>query len=136
MDHTNYPASYTRDVLKAAKTIAVVGIQRQPAPPQPRCRPLPAGHAATGSCRSIPGLAGQVLLGETVYASLYDIPVPIDMVDIFRRSEDAGGVIDEAIAIGAKSVWMQIGVRDAAAAARAELAGLRVVMNRCPKIEL
>jgi predicted CoA-binding protein len=82
-----------------------------------------------------PGVAGQEILGETVRASLGEIDEPVDMVDIFRNSEAAGPITDEAIEIGAKIVWMQLGVRNDEAAARAEKAGLTVVMNRCPKIE-
>lgn len=82
-----------------------------------------------------PGLAGQTILGQTVVASLADISPPVDMVDIFRASDAAGAVVDEAIAHGAGAVWMQLGVIDSAAASRAEAAGLKAVMNRCPKIE-
>jgi predicted CoA-binding protein len=82
-----------------------------------------------------PQVAGQEILGEKVYAELSEIPVPVDMVDIFRRSDAAGPIVEDAIKIGAKVVWMQLGVRNDIAAARAEQAGLRVVMNRCPKIE-
>ena len=82
-----------------------------------------------------PGQAGQVALGETVVASLAEAG-PVDMVDIFRRSEEAGAVVDDAIRCGAKVVWMQLGVVDEAAADRARAAGLKVVMDRCPAIEI
>ena len=81
-----------------------------------------------------PGLAGQEIQGRRVVASLAEAG-PLDMVDIFRRSEEAGAVADEAVRLGAKSVWMQLGVRDAAAAARAEAQGVTVVMDTCPVIE-
>ena len=83
-----------------------------------------------------PGLAGQKLHGAEVVASLRDIADPIDMVDIFRNSHDAGGAIDEAIEVGAKSAWTQLDVINEPAAMRAEAAGLKVVMDRCPKIEI
>src|SRR3984885_12107510 len=82
-----------------------------------------------------PGTAGNDLLGERIYANLRDIPDRIDMVDVFRASDAVGPIVDDAIAIGAKVVWMQLGVRNDAAAAKAEAAGIEVVMNRCPKIE-
>ncbi|MGE0253910.1 MAG: CoA-binding protein [Alphaproteobacteria bacterium] len=82
-----------------------------------------------------PREAGKPILGETAYAKLADIPVKVDMVDIFRRAEDVPPIVDEAIAIGAKVVWMQLGIRHDEAARKAEEAGLTVIMDRCPKIE-
>jgi len=82
-----------------------------------------------------PAAAGQQILGETVRASLSEITEPVDMVDVFRRADQVGPVVDEAVALGAKVLWMQLGVRNDEAAARAEAAGLQVVMDRCPKIE-
>jgi predicted CoA-binding protein len=81
-------------------------------------------------------LEGKELLGQKVYASLSSIPEPIDMVDIFRNSEAVPPIVDEAIAIGAKSIWMQVGVMNEEAAQKAKDAGMDVVMNACPKIEI
>ena len=123
-----------RDILASVKTIALVGWSPNPDRPSHRV----AAFLAARGYRVIPvnpGQAGQQALGETVVASLADAG-QFDMVDIFRRSEEAGGVVDAAIAAGAKVVWMQLGVVDEAAAARARQAGLRVVMNRCPAIEI
>ena len=83
-----------------------------------------------------PGLAGQTLLGEMVWATLADVPDAVDMVDVFRASDQVGPVADGAVAIGARVLWMQLGVTNAAAADRARAAGLVVVEDRCPKIEL
>ncbi|HWB50673.1 MAG TPA: CoA-binding protein [Stellaceae bacterium] len=135
MDHSAYPDSYLREILEGARTIAVVGASPRPHRPSHGVMRFLQRHGY----RAIPVnpfAAGSDILGERVHARLADIAVPVDMVDIFRRSEMAGGVVDEAIAIGAKSVWMQLDVRDGDAAARAEASGLKVVIDRCPAIEI
>src|SRR6266853_1632752 len=101
MDHDSYPDAFLRDILTGVRAIAVN-----------------------------PFAAGGMILGERCYGALDEIGEPIDMVDVFRRSEAAGAAVDQAISVGAKIVWMQLGVRDDAAATRAEAAGLKVVMNR------
>lgn len=126
--------SEMRDILTSVKTIAVVGWSPKPDRPS-------HGVAAFLKRRGYrvipvnPGQAGQKALGETVVATLAEAG-PVDMVDIFRRSEEAGAVVDQAIAAGSKVVWMQLGVFDEAAAERARAAGLKVVMDRCPAIEI
>jgi uncharacterized protein len=135
MDHDNYPDSYLRDILTSVRTIAVVGAS----PRRERPSHGVMAYLQRRGYRAIPvnpNAAGGKINGETCYARLADVPEPIDMVDVFRRTEMAGGVVDEAIAAGAKVVWMQLGVRDDDAAGRAEAHGLEVVMNRCPAIEI
>jgi len=138
MNHDSYTDDYLRGVLDETRTIAMVGAS----PHWNRPSYFAMKYLQAKGYRVIPvnpGAVGRSILGETVYASLGDIPGPIDMVDVFRSSEAAGGIVDEAIGLaaekGVRTVWMQIGVRDDRAAERAEQAGLRVVMNRCPKIE-
>lgn len=135
MNHDAYTDDHVRSVLTAAKTIAVVGFSNNPDRASHHVTEflIRQGHDVWPVN---PGLAGKEALGRTVVASLADVPVPIDMVDVFRNSEAAGAVVDEAIAVGAKIVWMQLGVRNDEAAARAEKAGLTVIMNRCPAIEI
>ncbi len=138
MSHDRYSDAVLRGILGRCRTIAMVGTSANWVRPSffvmkylqsKGYRVIPVNPAA----------AGGEILGETVYARLADIPGRFEMVDIFRNSEAAGGVTDEAIAVakdkGVEVVWMQLGVRNDAAAARAEAAGLRVIMNRCPKIE-
>jgi predicted CoA-binding protein len=135
MDHETYSDAYLRNILTGVRTIAVVGAS----PRRERPSHGVMAYLQRHGYRTIPvnpNAAGDTIHGETCYARLADIPEPIDMVDVFRRSEAAGAAVDEAIAIGAKVVWMQLGVRDDAAAARAEAHGLKVVMNRCPAIEI
>jgi uncharacterized protein len=137
MNHDSYSIGYISTILSETKTIALVGASANPMRPSHGVMRflLGRGYAVVPVN---PGLAGQTLLGQQVYATLADVPVAIDMVDIFRNSADAAKVVDEALALPQKPhiIWMQLGVRHDEAAARAEAAGLRVVMNRCPAIEL
>ncbi len=136
MNHNSYPDSYIRGILGEVKRIAMVGASAGQARPSFFVLKYLAGRGYT-MLPINPGLAGGEIAGLKVYRSLADAPGPIDMVDIFRNSAAAGAVVDEALALVAlpKVIWMQLGVRNDAAAARAEARGLKVVMNRCPKIE-
>jgi uncharacterized protein len=130
----DYADADIRRILREVRVIAMVGAS----PSWNRPSHFAMKYLQAKGFRVIPvnpGAEGQTILGEKVYARLADIPDRVDMVDIFRNSEAAGPLADEAIAIGAKVLWMQLGVRNDEAAARAEAAGLTVVMNRCPKIE-
>lgn len=123
------------ELLGSVKTIAMVGASDNPERPSYEVMKF----LQSKGYRIFPvnpALAGGTLLGETVYASLQDLPEKPDMVDLFRNSEAAGPLTDEAIAIGAKVVWMQLGVSNPEAAERALAAGLKVVMNNCPAIVL
>lgn len=132
--HDQYEDSYLRKILRECKTIAMVGASANWNRPSYFAMKylLDRGYKVIPVN---PAAAGQEIMGQKVYAALADLPQKADMVDIFRNSEAAGPITDEAIAHGAKVVWMQLGVRNDEAAKRAEAAGLRVVMNRCPKIE-
>ena len=134
MNHDSYADAYLRSVLDRTRTIAMVGAS----PHWNRPSYFAMKYLQGKGFRVIPvnpRAAGETVLGEQVRSDLKEIGEKVDMVDIFRSSEAAGPLTDEAIAIGARIVWMQIGVRNDAAAARAEAAGLKIVMNRCPKIE-
>lgn len=133
-DDLQYADGDLRRVLRETRTIAMVGAS----PKWNRPSHFAMKYLQRKGFRVIPvnpANAGETILGERVYPSLSEIPDPVDLVDVFRNAEAAGPITDEAIAIGAKVVWMQLGVRNDAAAARATAAGLQVVMDRCPKIE-
>jgi uncharacterized protein len=138
MPYPAYPDALIRRILKEVKTIAMVGAS----PDEMRPSYFAMKYLLDKGFKIIPvnpRLAGQELLGQTGYASLSDVPAPVDMVDIFRNAEAAGPITDEAIAnkdrLGLKVLWMQLGVINEEARERAEKAGLTAIMNRCPKIE-
>lgn len=132
-----YSDEHLRAVLTRTKTIALVGASAKPARPSRRVGEYLAGKGY----RVIgvnPGLAGQMLFGEMVYADLVSIPFDVDMVDIFRASDAVPGIVDAALARwpSLQTIWMQLGVHSPDAAARAEARGVDVIQDRCPKIEI
>jgi uncharacterized protein len=136
MNHDSYSDNYIRGILNTVKSIAMVGIS----PKDNRPSYFAFKYLLERGYRMIPvnpGHAGKEILGQKVYAKLTDIPEPVDMVDVFRASQFAPGVVDEALQMTPKPavIWMQLTVRNDEAAAKAEAAGLKVVMDRCPKIE-
>src|SRR6266568_3448443 len=136
MDHDNYPDSYIRGILNTVKTIAMVGIS----PKDVRPSYFAFKYLLERGYRMIPVNPGQVggdILGRPVYGRLADIPEPVDMVDVFRAPQYATAVVEEALALKPRPrvIWMQLGIRHDAAAKLAEANGLKVVMDRCPKIE-
>ena len=132
------PTTESREIaelLQNVRTIAMVGASDRPDRPSNGVMKFLQDHGY----RVIPvnpTITGEHVHGEYVWRELSQIGEPIDMVDIFRRSSEVGPIVDQAIAIGAKAIWMQLGVIDEEAAARAEAAGLKVVMDHCPKIEI
>jgi predicted CoA-binding protein len=136
MNHDSYNPAYIRAILRETKTIAMVGASANES--RPSFFVLKYLAARGYAMLPInPGVAGGEIAGLKVYASLAEAPGPIDMIDIFRNSEAAGAIVDEALALDPppKTIWMQLSVRNDAAAERAESRGVKVVMNRCPKIE-
>jgi uncharacterized protein len=136
MDHDHYPDSYIRGILNTVKTIAMVGVSANTSRPSY----FAFKYLHERGYRMIPinpELAGEELLGRKAYGKLADVPEAIDMVDIFRASRYALAIVAEALALNPRPqvIWMQLGVRNDEAAELAEKNGLKVVMNRCPKIE-
>ncbi len=131
-----YTDELLRSVLKSVRTVAVVGVSTNPVRPSYYVARY-LGLKGFDVIPVNPVAAGETLFGRKVLAGLSEIDVPVDMVDIFRRSEHVPEIVDEALEVlpGLKVIWMQIGVEHAEAAARAEAAGLTVIQNRCPKIE-
>jgi predicted CoA-binding protein len=136
MNHDRYDDAYIRGILNTVKTIAVVGVSANPSRPSY----FVFKYLLERGYRMIPvnpGLAGQQLLGRKAYASLVDVPEPVDMVDVFRAPQHVLPIAAEALRMQPRPrvIWMQLGIRNDEAAELAEANGLKVVMNRCPKIE-
>ncbi|HEY7748204.1 MAG TPA: CoA-binding protein [Aestuariivirgaceae bacterium] len=136
MNHDHYSHDYIQSILQSVKTIALVGASPKEVRPSHLVMKYLLGKGYSVIPVN-PGFAGQEILDQKVYGALKDIPRPIDMVDIFKNSEAAGAVVDEALKLQPlpKVIWMQLTVRNDAAALRAEAKGVQVVMNRCPKME-
>jgi predicted CoA-binding protein len=136
MNHDTYPQDYISGILNSVKTIAMVGASANDVRPSFFVLKYLIAKGFTVYPVN-PGQAGKEILGQHVYARLSDISHPIDMIDIFRAPDAVPAIVDEALRLDPlpKVIWMQLGVRNDEAAARAEAAGLQVVMNRCPKIE-
>ena len=135
MTGEDYSDAFLSDLLTRVRTIAIIGASPRPHRPSHGVM----AYLQRKGYRTIPVnpfAAGTTINGEVCYTRLADITEPVDMADIFRRSELAGTAVDDAIAAGVKAVWMQLGVRDDEAAARAAAHGIAVVMNRCPAIEI
>jgi predicted CoA-binding protein len=136
MNHDSYDDAYISGILNTVRSVAMVGASANDVRPSFFVLKYLLNKGFDVHPVN-PGQAGKTILGREVFARLADIPVAIDMVDIFRGSDAVPGIVEEALALDPlpKVIWMQLTVRDDAAAARAEAAGIKVVMNRCPKIE-
>ncbi len=136
MDPLTYSDAFIGGILRRSRTIALVGASDNPARPSWIVLKYLRAKGCTVFAVN-PTLAGRTVLGEPVYPRLADIPVPIDMVEVFRNAAAAGPIVDEALALRPppRTIWMQLSVRNDEAAARAQAAGIDVVMDRCPKIE-
>ncbi|MFI5410309.1 CoA-binding protein [Kaistia sp. UC242_56] len=136
MNHDQYDDDYIRGILTATRTIALIGASPNPA----RASNGVLGYLTRAGYETYPinpGIAGRELFGRMVYPRLADVPVAIDMVDVFRNSDAIAGVVDEILALPVlpKVMWLQLGIRNDAEAARLEARGVQVVMDRCPAIE-
>lgn len=136
MNHDSYSDDYIRSILSSVKSVAVVGASTNPA----RASNIVLKYLLAKQYRAHPVnpvYAGQEILGRVTYSSLAEVPEPVEMVDVFRRHDAVPGLLEEALALDPKPkvIWMQLGVRHDEAAAEAEAAGVKVVMNRCAKIE-
>jgi predicted CoA-binding protein len=136
MNHDHYEDAYIVDILRQVRTIALLGASPNPARPSNGVM----GFLLSRGYHVIPvnpGQAGKQILGQTVYPRLADIPEPIDMIDVFRAPEYLPSIVEEALSLRPlpSVIWGQLEIRDDQAAAAAEAAGIKVVMNRCPAIE-
>lgn len=136
MNHDRYEDDYIAGILKETRTIALLGASPKPDRPSHGVMRFLLDRGYTVYPVN-PGQAGKEILGQKTYATLADVPEQIDLIDVFRAPEYLDGVVEEALSLETQpaAIWAQLGVRDDAAAAKAEAAGIKVVMNRCPAIE-